>query len=138
MIRRLFLLAILIVATSPVAADDVMPASYYAYRQLDDPAREAEAKELMETLRCLVCQSQSIVDSDASMAGDMRHEVRLRIARGEDPDSIRRWMIARYGEWISYDPPFNAGTAMLWIAPAVLAGIGIAFAWPLFRGRRSR
>jgi cytochrome c-type biogenesis protein CcmH len=69
-------------------ADDTMPPAPWAYRQLPDPAQEAKAKALMETLRCLVCQSQSIADSDASIAGDMRSQVRERIAAGEDPEAI--------------------------------------------------
>jgi hypothetical protein len=67
-----------------VTAQDTMPPAPYAYRQLDDPAQEARAQALMETLRCLKCQSQSIADSDAPMAGDMRSQVRQRIAAGED------------------------------------------------------
>jgi cytochrome c-type biogenesis protein CcmH len=65
-----------------------MPPAPFAYRQLSDPAKEAKAKALMETLRCLVCQSQSIADSDAPIAGDMRNQVRLRIDAGEDPEAI--------------------------------------------------
>ena len=73
-------------------AQDALPPAPYAYRQLDDPAQEAAAQELMETIRCLTCQSQSIADSDAPMAGDMRSEVRQRIAAGEDPEAIRRML----------------------------------------------
>ena len=76
-----FLLALAV----PAMANDTMPPAPYAYRQLDDPKLEAKAQALMETLRCLTCQSQSIADSDASMAGDMRSEIRTRIAAGESP-----------------------------------------------------
>src|SRR5690606_41315504 len=81
----------------PTAAQDSLPPAPYAYQQLEDPALEAQAQALMETLRCLKCQSQSIADSDAPMAGDMRHQVRTRIAAGEDPEQIRAWLIERYG-----------------------------------------
>jgi len=115
------LLAILALAlTAPLAAQDSMPPAPYAYRQLDDPAQEAEAKALMETLRCLKCQGQSIADSDASMAGDMRHQVRTRIADGESPAQIRGWMIERYGDYVSYKPELSATTWPLFAVPLLL------------------
>jgi cytochrome c-type biogenesis protein CcmH len=77
-------LALAVLGLGPAFADDTMPPAPYAYRQLDDPAKEAKAQALMETIRCLTCQSQSIADSDASMAGDMRSQIRERIAAGED------------------------------------------------------
>lgn len=104
----------------PAMADDSMPPAPWAYRQLPDAAQEAKAKALMETLRCLVCQSQSIADSDASIAGDMRSQVRERIARGEDPEAIRAWLIQRYGDYVSYEPRVTALTWPLFAAPVVL------------------
>lgn len=89
---------------------------------------------LMETLRCLVCQGQSIADSDAEMAGDMRALVRRRIASGEKPADIRAWLVARYGKWVSYDPPLDAVTWPLWAMPLLLLAAG---AW-LARGRFRR
>src|SRR5690606_23011961 len=95
--RRLLFLLMLVLAV-PLAAESTLPPAPYAYRQLDDPAKEAEAQRLMETIRCLTCQSQSIADSDAEMAGDLRHQIRTRIAAGEKPEAIRRWLIERYGD----------------------------------------
>ena len=86
--RALFVALLALIAV-PLAAQQSMPPAPYAYRQLDDPRQEEQAKALMETLRCLKCQSQSIADSDVPMAGDMRHEVRTRIAAGEEPEAIR-------------------------------------------------
>ena len=123
---RLLLAALALVITAPVLADGTMPPAPYAYRQLDNPAQEAAAKELMETLRCLQCQGQSIADSDAPIAGDMRHEVRERIAAGEDPEAIRAWLIERYGDYVSYAPQVTAKTWPLFAAPLVfllLAGL---------------
>ncbi|MFW2350035.1 cytochrome c-type biogenesis protein [Qipengyuania sp.] len=119
MIRAL--IASLVLALSlPLAAQQNMPPAPYAYRQLDDPAQEAKAQELMETLRCLKCQSQSIADSDAPMAGDMRHQVRLRIAAGEDPEAIRAWLMQRYGDYVSYKPEVSATTWPLFAVPLLL------------------
>ena len=87
-----------------------------------DKVREAEqrATDLMHTLRCLTCQSQSIADSDASMAGDMRHQVRTRILAGEEPEAIRAWLIERYGDYVSYDPQVSATTWPLFAVPLLL------------------
>ena len=93
----------------------------------------AKAKALMETLRCLVCQGQSIADSDAPLAGDMRHEVRTKIAAGESPDAIRKWLVARYGNWVTYDPPLDAATALLWFGPLLFLALGGWLAFGRFR-----
>ena len=103
--RIAFLLLILLAA--PLSAQDQLPPAPYAYTQLSDPAQEAEATALMQTLRCLKCQSQSIADSDAPMAGDMRHEVRARIEAGQTPYEIRAWLVERYGDYVSYQPEIN-------------------------------
>ncbi|MDE2412624.1 MAG: cytochrome c-type biogenesis protein CcmH [Sphingomonadales bacterium] len=101
----------------PVAAQDKLPPAPYAYRQLSDPAKEARAKALMETLRCLQCQGQSIADSDAPIAGDMRNQVRVRIDQGEDPEAIRAWLVERYGDYVSFKPRIDAMTWPLFAAP---------------------
>ena len=124
-------LALLIAA--PALADTPLPPSALANTQLRDPAQERAARALMETLRCLVCQGQSIADSDADMAGDMRALVRERVRAGERPDAIRRWLIARYGDYVTYDPPLSAATWPLWAAPLVLLGLGALVARSSFR-----
>ncbi|MEO9600459.1 cytochrome c-type biogenesis protein [Parasphingorhabdus sp.] len=116
----------------PISAQTGLPPAPYADRQLDDPRQEAAARDLMEELRCLKCQSQSIADSNAPMAGDMRSQVRERIAAGETPEAVRSWLIERYGNWVSYDPPIaSAVTWPLWFAPIILL---VAAMW-LARGR---
>ncbi len=122
---------------APAFAQSAMPPSRYAYTQLEDPRREAEARALMETLRCLVCQGQSIADSDADMAGDMRALVRERIAAGEEPEAIRSWLVERYGAWVSYKPTVEPVTWPLWAAPVVLAALGLWLARGRFR-RKAR
>jgi cytochrome c-type biogenesis protein CcmH len=120
----------------PALAQSNLPPARYANTQLADPAKEAEARRLMETLRCLVCQGQSIVDSDAEMAGDMRSLVRSRIAAGESAAEIRTSLIRSYGDYVTYDPPLTAVTAPLWIAPVLLLGLGGLIAARSFRRRR--
>lgn len=112
-----------------------MPPALYADQQLVDPRQESQARALMVTLRCPVCQGQSIADSDAPLAGDMRHHVRLKIADGQSAEQIRAWLVARYGRWVSYDPPFDSLTAPLWYGPLVFLVIAVAIAARLFRKR---
>jgi len=130
------LLMIALATASPAFAQSSLPPSRYAYTQLEDPRKEAEAKALMETLRCLVCQGQSIADSDADMAGDMRALVRERIRAGERPEAIRRWLVDRYGAWVSYRPPVEPLTWPLWAAPVLLLALGAFLARGRFRRRR--
>lgn len=120
--RALLVLLALLTAV-PAESQDSMPPAPYAYRQLDDPAQEAKAQALMETLRCLKCQSQSIADSDAPMAGDMRSQVRQRIAAGEDPEAIRQWLIERYGDYVSYTPRLTGLTWPLFVLPLLLLAV---------------
>ena len=129
-------LALSLLVAAPALADSNQPPAPYADTQLPDPAREAEAKALMVTLRCLVCQGQSIADSNAEMAGDMRALVRQRIAAGESPAAVRRWLIERYGAYVTYDPPWSAATAPLWLAPLLLLLAGGMIARASFRRRR--
>lgn len=123
--KRLIILAAL-VAAQPTFADSNLPPAYWANRQLPDAKAEAKAQALMEELRCLVCQGQSIADSDAELAGDMRDLVRRRIAAGEKPSAIRAWLIERYGTWISYKPGDEPAAWPLWLAPLALL---LAGAW---------
>ena len=127
--RRTIAFALLLVA-APLFADSNLPPAYWANRQLPDPTQEAKAEALMGELRCLVCQGQSIADSDAELAGDMRDLVRRRIAAGEKPSAIRAWLVQRYGTWISYKPTDEPAAWPLWLAPVALLVIG---AWLIRR-----
>ena len=123
-------LALMIVAAPPVLADSNLPPAYWSNRQLPNPKQEEQAQALMAELRCLVCQGQSIADSDAELAGDMRDLVRRRIAAGEKPSAIRAWLIERYGSWISYKPTGEPAAWPLWLAPLALL---LAGAWLIRR-----
>ena len=131
--KRMLILLLAMLA-APAVAQQSLPPAPYAYTQLEDPAQEAAAQELMETLRCLKCQSQSIADSDAPMAGDMRHQVRMRIAAGEDPEAIRAWLMERYGDYVSYAPTVSSTTWPLFAGPLVLLLIAVL----IFRKRLTR
>lgn len=136
MARRLPQFALAILLAGPALADSNLPPAPYANKQIADPTKEAEARRLMETLRCLVCQGQSIADSDAEMAGDMRSLVRQRIVAGETSDEVRQWLVQRYGDYVTYDPPLNPVTAPLWIAPLILLGVGGFIAMRSFKRKR--
>ena len=114
------MLCLTLLLAAPLRADSDLPPSRWANEQLPDARQEAAAKALMEELRCLVCQGQSIADSDAELAGDMRALVRERIARGASPEAVRRWLVERYGAWVSYRPPVEPLSWPLWAAPILL------------------
>ncbi len=120
---KYFVLLALMVA-QPLLADSNLPPAYWANRQLPNPGQEAKAQALMVELRCLVCQGQSIADSDAELAGDMPDLVRRRIEAGEKPSAIRAWLIQRYGTWISYKPTEEPAAWPLWLAPIGLLLVG--------------
>lgn len=98
---------------------------------LDDPALEARAREISKELRCLVCQNQSIDDSDAELAADLRHLVRDRLQAGDSDAQVLDYIVARYGEFVLLRPPFEPATLLLWFTPfavIVLGGAAIYFA----------
>ena len=102
-----------------------------------DPALEARMLAITGELRCLVCQNQTIADSHADLAVDLRQQVREMLQRGQTPDQVRRYMTDRYGDFILYRPPLKATTAVLWFAPAVLLAIALAVLAIVIR-RRAR
>ena len=93
--------------------------------QLRDPGQEERAREIGRELRCLVCQNQSIEDSDADLARDLRRIVREKVAAGESDGAVREFVHARYGDFVLLRPPFNAATLALWATPILALGGGI-------------
>jgi cytochrome c-type biogenesis protein CcmH len=134
--RCAFAFALLLVMAAPAGADSSMPPDPLSYTQLPDPRQEAVASALMREIRCVVCQGQSVADSDAELAGDMRAMIRRRIAAGESADDVRVWLIARYGAWISYAPPVEPATWLLWAAPALFLVLGLVIVRRRLRRRR--
>jgi cytochrome c-type biogenesis protein CcmH len=92
--------------------------------KLPNPAQEARATELQKQLRCLVCQGESLDESDAPLAADLRHLVRERIAAGDSDAAVKRYLVARYGDFILMKPPVSTDTYVLWYAPLVLVLAG--------------
>ena len=133
---RALAFAVALALSAPTLADSNLPPSYWANRQLPDPRQERQAQALMQELRCLVCQGQSIADSDAEIAGDMRDLVRRRIAAGEKPGAVRAWLVERYGHWVSYRPPAEPIGWPLWAAPLVLLGLGALLASKRLKRRK--
>ncbi|MHA1189006.1 MAG: cytochrome c-type biogenesis protein [Alphaproteobacteria bacterium] len=100
---------------------------------LADPVLEARARDLSAQLRCLVCQNQSIDDSDAPLARDLRVLVRERLVAGDNDDQVRHFLVSRYGEFVLLKPRFSAGNLALWLTPLLVLFIGAVLLW---RGRR--
>lgn len=120
MIRALLAAVFLLLSTM---ASAVPPAE-----QLPDPAQEERAVALQKQLRCLVCQGQSLDESNAPLAADLRRLIRSHIAAGESDEDVKRYLVARYGDFILMKPPLERDTVFLWFGPAVLLLLGAGIA----------
>jgi cytochrome c-type biogenesis protein CcmH len=103
-----------------------------------DPAVEQRMKLLAEELRCLVCQNQTIADSNASLAIDLRNQIRGQIVAGRSDGEIRDYMVQRYGDFVLYKPPFQVNTLALWVAPLALLVTGVVVFLIVVRRRRTQ
>lgn len=123
--RRLLLAltAVLMTAAAP------LPPAPIQDQPLADPAQEARAVAIQQSLRCVVCQNESIAESGAVLAADLRQVVRERVAAGDSDDEVRAFMVARYGDFILLKPPFEPATWLLWLGPlavVLIGGLGVA------------
>ena len=132
----------------------LLPLAVYAQTAqptTDDPVANKRAVYLAEELRCLVCQNQTIADSNAPLALDLRNQIRTQIAAGRSDDQIREqiaqgrsdtqiidYMVERYGDFVLYRPPLKATTLFLWFGPPVLLVFGFAFLFQYLKSRRKR
>ena len=121
-------LAILLAVAPGLPALAVQPGEI-----LPDPAMERRARAISSELRCLVCQNQSIDDSDAPLAKDLRVLVRERLVAGDSDTAVREFVVARYGDFVLLRPPFDVRTALLWAAPLLILLAALLFTWR--RGR---
>jgi cytochrome c-type biogenesis protein CcmH len=130
-VRAIFLFALaLVFATLPAFGKEAV--------SLGDPAVEARLKKVSEDLRCLVCQNQTLSDSNAELAEDLRNEIRVQIRQGKSDDEIRSYLVTRYGDFVLYKPPLKSTTALLWVGPFVLLAGGLAVAVVVLRRRGKR
>ena len=97
--------------------------------QLPNPAQEGRARALFQEIRCLVCQNESIDDSEAQLAGDLRQIVRDQIRSGRTDAEVRSFLVDRYGKFVLLKPPFDAGTAFLWLGPFGVLALAGVFVW---------
>jgi len=128
---RALLLALLLLGLTGAAALAVEPGE-----RLADPALEARARALSSGFRCLVCQNQSIDDSNADLAHDLRVLIRQRIAAGDSDEQVRQFLVSRYGDFILLEPPVKPATYVLWAAPFAVLLLGAGAATIYFRRRR--
>ena len=117
---RALVVALLIAFAAPAFAVDS------PREMLPDPQQEARAEAIGQELRCLVCQNESIEDSSADLARDLRKIVRNRVAAGESDQQVIGWMVERYGNFVRLKPPFDAATLLLWGSPALALAVGAA------------
>jgi cytochrome c-type biogenesis protein CcmH len=132
MIARHVLAVLLLVAVGSAAAQQT------AAGGLDDAAVQARLDHLARELRCLVCQNQSLADSNADLAVDLRNRVREQIQAGKSDAEIRTWLTERYGDFVLYRPPFKASTMLLWLGPTVRLLGGLALLVLAVHRRRER
>ncbi|MFN3658062.1 MAG: cytochrome c-type biogenesis protein [Pseudolabrys sp.] len=130
--RRLVLVALLLALMAPGSARAVQPDEI-----LKDPALEARARNLSRELRCMVCQNQSIDDSDAPLARDLRLLVRQRLEAGDSDRQVLDFLVARYGEFVLLRPPFEMHTLLLWGLPPLALVIGVVAVLAMARRRNS-
>ena len=131
MIRLALSMAFLLFATLAQAAP--------APDTLSDPGQEARARSLQKELRCLVCQGESLDESNASLAVDLRRLIRAHIKAGDSDEQIKNFLVARYGDFILMEPPFEAHTYALWLTPfgVLILGVGVAI-WVVIRATKRR
>ncbi|MGD2020521.1 MAG: cytochrome c-type biogenesis protein CcmH [Thiohalocapsa sp.] len=120
LLKTILLAALLAVATAT-------PAYTLEEFQFDSPAQEQEFRDLIAKLRCLVCQNESLAGSQAELAQDLRNEVYRMMRAGQSEDEILDFLVARYGDFVLYDPPLKPSTYVLWFGPFVIIGIAAFF-----------
>jgi len=120
------------------AVSRAQPAGTATVETFSDPALETRARNLQRQLRCLVCQGESIDDSNSPFAADVRHLVRQQIAQGKSDQQIQDFLVARYGDFILMKPPVQPNTWLLWLAPFFVLGAGGAVAWTVVKKAAAR
>lgn len=126
--RKLILWVLLITVAFPVIAGEAAPTAY-------DPALEARVQTVSEELRCMVCQNQSLADSHADLAIDLKNQVREMLKQGQSDQQVVTYMVERYGDFVLYRPPVKSTTWLLWFGPFLLFAVGIGVLFVKLRRR---
>ena len=130
--RNFFIIFILIYCFNPLISNAIEPEEI-----LSNSTFENRARNLSKSIRCLVCQNQTIDDSDSELAKDLRSIIRTKIVQGETDDEINKFLVDRYGNFILMNPPINKQTIMLWLSPLALALLGIVIIYFSFRKKNN-
>ena len=125
--------AVLAAASAPARAQ--APRALDDYGQLQDPALQARFEHITAQLRCLVCQNESIADSNVELASDLRRQVREMLVAGQSDDAIFKFMTDRYGEFVRFNPPLETKTLFIWGAPFVMLLLGVLIVYRIVRQR---
>lgn len=120
-----------------MAAAAAQGAAIDAYGQLEDPALQARFEHITQDLRCLVCQNESIADSNVELAADLRRQVREMLLENKSDDAIFKFMTDRYGDFVRFNPPLEPKTLLIWGAPFIMLAVGVIIIFRVVR-RRSR
>lgn len=128
---RILAVILLTAAIGVAGAAEAPPAA-------DDPQLEQRVTRLAAELRCLVCQNQSLADSNADLAVDLRNQVREMLRAGRSEQEVREFMVQRYGDFVLYKPPLKATTILLWVGPFVLLVLAAAVLWTYLRRRSAQ
>jgi cytochrome c-type biogenesis protein CcmH len=127
-LRRIFFFTMLLLVSATVTAIGVD-------EPLADPAKQALYEQLVNEVRCLVCQNQTVADSNAPLAADLRREIHRMVESGQSEAEIKIFLTDRYGDFVLYRPRFAGASSLLWIAPGLLAVIGCLVLWRILRRR---
>jgi cytochrome c-type biogenesis protein CcmH len=128
-------LAALLIAVALCMLAGVSARALDANGQLEDPALQARFENIAKDLRCLVCQNESIADSNVELASDLRRQVREMLVAGKSDDEIFDFMTDRYGEFVRFNPPVDRKTALIWGAPFIVLLLGVVIIFRVVRGR---
>ena len=130
------LAAVVLTGIGAMTNGAVQAASVFEPRSFTSPEHEARYHALIDELRCLVCQNQTIADSNAELASDLRREVYRMVEEGRSAEEVAGFMVARYGDFVLYRPPLQGGTVLLWAGPFLLVALGLAVLVLHLRRRR--
>lgn len=136
--RSIARLMLALMLAFPILARPIPVLAADPSEMLSDPAAEARAERIGKGLRCLVCQSESIEESNADLARDLRTIVRERVKAGDTDRQIRDYVVARYGDYVLLEPPFKASTVVLWVGPFILLALALGIAATVFRRRQAQ